>query len=111
MRKPTLLVSPTDIVLAFPPESITEVNDYAWDTSKTLTNRGVAQQINYALKGNRDLDVLSDTFNSMLNFLLAEIPSYNEEANNISLAYDLYFLFPIGFVLMPSFGWSGAEKI
>lgn len=76
-----LLISPTDIALAFPPESVAELNDYAWDITKVLANRGTAQQILYALKGNRDIDVLSDKFNNMLAFLLAEIPSYDAAAD------------------------------
>jgi len=76
------LISPTDIALAFPSDSVAELNDYAWNTEKTLPNRGVAQQILYSLKGNRDLDVLSGKFNDMLNFMVAEIPSYTTEAND-----------------------------
>jgi hypothetical protein len=75
-------VSPTDIILAFPASAIAELNDYAASTENTIENRGTAQQILYAVQGNRDLDVLSDKFNDMLNFMVAEIPSYTTEAND-----------------------------
>lgn len=80
-KRKSLFISPTDIALTFPPISVAEINDYAWDASKPLLNRGTAQQILYALKGNREIDVLSEKFNNMLLFLLSEIPSYDVDAN------------------------------
>jgi hypothetical protein len=57
---------------------VSQLNDYAWDTNNSDENRGMAQQILYALKGNRDIDVISDKFNDMISFMVLSIPSFND---------------------------------
>lgn len=81
------MVSPTTIALAFPAEAVAELNDFAWRETETLKDRGIAQQILYALKGNRDIDVKSDKFNNMLDFLVLKIDSYSEQDNENFKAY------------------------